>query len=111
MSAVKRGIEAGHLRQVGLGRRDRADAGETVRLMQWRERTERLELAEHRGSDAHRRREFGAAMHDAVADPEQRRPVAEMLAQPAADHAKERVVTGLRIVWKPAVDQHFALGV
>ena len=36
MAAVKSGIEACHLRQVGLDRGDRADAGEIVRLMQWR---------------------------------------------------------------------------
>jgi hypothetical protein len=108
MAAVERGIEAGHLRQLRLDRGDRPDAAEIVRLMQRRERTERLELGEHRGRDAHWRCELGAAMHDAVTDPEQGRPVTEMLAQPAADHAKERVVTGARLVRKPAVDQYFA---
>ena len=88
MAAVERGIEAGDLRQVGLDRGDRADAGEIVRLMQRRERAERLEPGEHRGIDAHRRRVVDAAVHHPVADAEQRR-VAEMLAQPAAEHAKE----------------------
>ena len=51
MAAVEGGIEAGDLRQVGLDRGDRADAGEIVRLMQRRERTERLEPGEHRRID------------------------------------------------------------
>ena len=111
MAAVERGIEAGHLRQVGLDRGDRADAGEIVRLMQRRQRAERLELGEHRRIDAHRRGEVDAAMHHAVTDAEQRRPVAEMLAQPAADHAKERGVARAAIVGPAAIDQHLTVGI
>ena len=55
VTAVKGGIEAGDLRQVGLHGGDRADAGEIVRLMQRRERTERLQPGEHSRIDAHRR--------------------------------------------------------
>jgi hypothetical protein len=70
MAAVKRGIEARHLREIGLSRGDRADASEIVRLMQRRQRTERLELGDRRGTDAHRRRELDAAMHHPVTDAE-----------------------------------------
>ena len=106
MAAVESGIEAGHLRQVGLDRGDRADAGEIVRLMQWRQRTQRLQLGEHSRIDANRRGVVDPAMHHPVADAEQRRPVAEMLAQPAADHAKELGVARAAIVGPAPLDQH-----
>ena len=111
MTAVERGVEAGHLRQVGLDRGDRADAGEIVRLMQRRERTERLQLGEHRRTDAHRRHEVDTAMHHPVTDAEQRRPIAEMLAQPAADHAEELAMTRAALVGPAPIDQHPAVGV
>ena len=111
MAAVEGGIEAGDLRQLGLDRGDRADAGEIVRLMQRRQRAERLEPGEHRRIDAHRRRVVDAAMHHPVADAEQRRSVAEVLAQPAADHAEELGVARAAIVGPAPVDEHLTVGV
>ena len=71
MAAVEGGVEAGDLRQVGVERGDRTDPCEIVRLMQGRERAERLEIGEHPGIDAHRCCVMDAAMHHPVADGEQ----------------------------------------
>ena len=45
-------------------------------------------------------------MHHPVTHAEQRRPVAEMLAQPAADHAKELGVARAAIVGPAPLDEH-----
>ena len=52
---VECGIEAGHLNEVGYPRRDRADGGKIVRLVQGRERHQSIERFEHRRTHPHRR--------------------------------------------------------
>ena len=45
-SAVKGGIEARYLRQFGIERHRHLDRREIVRLVQWRERHQRLQLSQ-----------------------------------------------------------------
>jgi hypothetical protein len=97
---MERRVEAGDLRQVGVDRGDRADAGEIVRLMERRQRAERLQPGEHGRIDAHRCRIVDAAMHHAVADAEQP-GLAEKLPQPAPEHP-ERPIMVERPVRRPA---------
>ena len=52
VAAVEGGVEAGDLRQVGVDRRDEADGGEVVRLVQRRQRLERGQPGEDVGVDA-----------------------------------------------------------
>ncbi len=77
--------------------------------MQRRQRAQLVELGEHGVVDPHRRRELGAAMHHPVADAYQP-GLAQLLAQPVAEHAKERGVVHARVLPAP-VDQHLAVGV
>ena len=59
---MKCGVEAGDLRNLGNRRSHRADRRDMVRLMQWRERGERLKRGDHPVIDNHRFHEFAAAM-------------------------------------------------
>ena len=61
-------VEARDLRQGGRLFEERADRCKVVRLVQWRQRHEFLELRKHRRIDAHRLTVFDAAMDHAVAD-------------------------------------------
>ena len=75
--AMERGVEARdlrHLRQLGEQHLDRL---EREGLMQRRERNVALEIRQHRGVDAHRRRVPGSAMHHAV-DHRRGRPSARL---------------------------------
>ena len=65
---VKGGIEASDLGKVWRQRGNGADRGQIVRLMERRERAERVELGEEGGIDTARRGETHPAMHDAVPD-------------------------------------------
>src|SRR5215472_11765054 len=68
MIAVKGGVEAGHLRQLGRIRENRSDRREIVRLVQWSERHVALQSSEHLGIYQNRATVIRAAMDDAVAD-------------------------------------------
>lgn len=107
---MERGVEAGDLRQPGQRRRDRPDAGEVVRLMERRQRAERVEPGEHRIVDPNRRAEIGAAVDHPVTDPEQA-AVAEELAYPLAEDPEVALVTGLPIVGPALLGEHPARGI
>ena len=85
VAAVEGGVEAGDLRQARVDRRDDADGGEVVRLVQRRQRLERGQAGEDVGVDAHRAVEVGAAVDDAVADG------AELDAAEAGEPAAQRL--------------------
>ena len=111
MAAVERGIEAGDLRQVGLDCGDGADAGEIVRLMQRRQRDRALPAwRAHAGSTRTGAAIVDAAMHYPMTDAEQV-GVAEVLAQPVADHAEELGMARAAIVGPAPVDQEPTFGV
>src|SRR5919106_6317843 len=61
------------------------------RLMQGRQRAERVEFRQHRVVDPHRRCELRTAMHDTVAHTAQRE-VALLRAQPVAELAEEGLI-------------------
>ncbi len=65
------GVEAGDLRQVRPRRGDGADRRQVVRLVQRRQRHQRVERGQQRVGDARGARVVRAAMHDAMADGEQ----------------------------------------
>jgi hypothetical protein len=67
-SAVKGSIEACHLRQFGIEAHRHLDGREVVRLVQWCQRHQRLQLGDQFGSDAGRSRVMEAAMDDAMAE-------------------------------------------
>ena len=67
---MERGIEAGDLRDVGRRRGDERDGREIVRLVQRRQRHQRLERGHDARIDPDRRGEFGAAVDDAMAERE-----------------------------------------
>ena len=85
VAAMKRGIEAGDLRQIGKALEQRADRREIVRLVQRRQRNVALEIVRARrasirtGSVVLR-----SAMHDAMAD----RGGLELLLSHAAMHPR-----------------------
>jgi hypothetical protein len=109
MGAVKGGIEAGDLWQVGLRRGDRADAGEVVRLVQGRERAEPFEPVEHRIVDPHAGGELRATVHHAVADAGEI-GIAKMLAQPVDQRSEEGGVIHASVL-PAAVGQLLSAGV
>ena len=65
---MKRGIEAGDLRQLRPALEQQADRREVVRLMQRRERHELFEHGDDIGVEPHRLRILHAAVHHPVAD-------------------------------------------
>jgi hypothetical protein len=65
---MKRGVEAGYLQDARLQHGADAHSRQVMRLMQRGERLQFGQLLHHPMVDADRRREDGAAMHDAVAD-------------------------------------------
>jgi hypothetical protein len=68
LAGMKRGIEAGDLRNVRLEFGNCADRFEIVRLMQRRQRNESIKLAQHVGRDTDRLRISHSAVHHAMAD-------------------------------------------
>src|SRR4051812_27331051 len=65
---MKSGIEACNLRQLGGAPRQRPDGRQVVRLMQGRQRNERLELGERSRVDEHGVGEARAPMDDSMPD-------------------------------------------
>ena len=78
--AVKRSVEASYLRQVRQHGGSGANRGQVVRLVQRRERDEFLERRQHLCIDAHRLGVVKSAVHDTVADSDER-VVCELLLQ------------------------------
>lgn len=68
MRAMKRGIEAGDLRQIRPARKHRTYRRQIVGLVQRRERNVTLEMREHLRVDQDRSIVFGTAVNNAVAD-------------------------------------------
>ena len=93
---MERGIEAGHLRQVGPAPEEHPDRREIVRLMQRRERHELLELRHDRGVHPHRRRVLGAAVDDPMADRRETVSGAVRRLQPVEDVRERAIVSHLR---------------
>jgi len=77
---VEGGVEAGHLREVGIAGAQGADGGQGVGLVQRRERDERLEGRHHGLVQADRAREGAPAVHHPVPHARQLVPV-ELLAE------------------------------
>ena len=67
---MERGVEAGDLRDVGRRRGNELDGREIVRLVQRRQRHQLFERGHDARIDADRRREFSAAVDDAMAERE-----------------------------------------
>ena len=66
MRAMKRGVEAGDLRQAGTTQQESLDQCQAVRLMQGRKRHELVEQREDMRVDHHRCGEMGSTMHDTM---------------------------------------------
>ena len=86
---MESGVEAGDLRRRREGLHRRLDPGEIVRLVQRRERNEPLKLRDRGLVDQHRLDEIRPAVHDAMADRDDRRVVAR-LPEPAENGAHRR---------------------
>ena len=67
---VERGVKAGHLRQVRIEGHRHLDGREIVRLVQRGQRHQLFECGHDARIDADRRREFSAAVDDAMAERE-----------------------------------------
>jgi hypothetical protein len=80
-SAVKCGIETRYLRQFGIEAQCHLDGSKIMRLMQRRERHQRLEFGQQLSGHARRSRMMQAAMDDTVAE-RRERPVTELLSGP-----------------------------
>ena len=63
---VKRRVKACNLRQIGPQACKCFDGSKIARLMQGRQRAQRMQRREHRGIDAYRCRELFGTMHNAV---------------------------------------------
>ena len=90
------GVEAGDLRYVGEGGRERAYAGDVVRLVQRREAGQRLQTRDHLVIDDHAASIIATAVHDAVCDCA-RRCERELVGQQRAqrcERIQERIITG-----------------
>ncbi|MCY1227866.1 hypothetical protein D9M72_401560 [compost metagenome] len=109
MAGVEGGVEAGHLQQVRHGFAHGADRGQVMRLVQRRQRHQRLQFRDHVVVDAHGLREVGAAMHHAMADRHRR-----IVAQPDAEHQPHQpeggVVVGHLRLREGLVGDHAAVG-
>ena len=79
--AVKRGVEACHLRQVGIEFQRHLDRREIVRLVQGGQRHQGVEFGQEFRRDQHRLGMAQPAMDDAVAERRQP-PAAELLPRP-----------------------------
>src|SRR4051812_6532634 len=86
---VEAGVEAGALRYVRQPLGARRDGGQVVRLMERRQRHERLQIVEHRWRDDNRCGVARAAVDDAVADAEHSRAV-KARAQPRREKLQRR---------------------
>ena len=91
VAAMESGIEAGDLRRRREGLHRRLDPGEVVRLVQRRERNEPLKRRDHGLVDQLRLHEIRPAVHDAMADRDDRRIVAR-LPEPAENGAHRGVM-------------------
>ena len=97
VAAVKRGVEAGHLRRPREGDTRRVDAGQIVRLVQRRQRHQGFELGPAVVVDHDRLDMLGPAMHHAMADGRDL-AVREAQAQPVQHALQGMAVVGHRAV-------------
>ncbi|MOA37871.1 hypothetical protein D3C78_1595000 [compost metagenome] len=72
MTAVKRRVEARHLRYPGAAFTNHADGRQVVGLMQRRQRRERIQLGQHGIVHQHRFGQVRPAMHHAVSHRQRR---------------------------------------
>src|SRR5271156_3458187 len=78
-------IKTRDLRHAGRGDRNRADRGDVVGLMQWRQWNQGLERRDHSLIDHHRLRKLAAAMNDAMTDTGKTRGAAEIGDEPVIE--------------------------
>ncbi len=92
LRAMKRGIEAGDLRNVRGDATNCTDGADVMGLVQWRERRERLEIGEHPVGDQRWRGIGKPAMHNAVADAGEAGLAADMGREPVVDSCNGAVM-------------------
>ena len=91
---MERGVEAGHLRQLGPPFGDDADGQQVVRLVQRRQRHQLGERVERGRVEAHWRGVLGAAVHHPVTDRDQLH-IADVRLQPI-----EQELQGTSVCWR-----------
>ena len=91
LGGVERGVEARHLRQIGIARGQGADRHQVDGLVQRRQRHQALERREHLVGDPHGLGEPLAAVDDPVSDPGERGP-REVPVNPGADRCDRALV-------------------
>ena len=102
---VERGVEARNLREIRRTLGEQSDGREVVRLVEWGERHERLELPEEVSVDARGRGVREPAVHHAVADAEQFVP-----GEPAPQERQQMIERGSVTEFLPGVFRFDAPG-
>ena len=97
LGAMERGVEAGHLGQLGCALHQRPDRGEVVRLVQGRERNVLFQRREHGCIDANGSGVGKPAVDDAVADADEAL-FAQLVAEEREQMVERAVVTQGRAV-------------
>src|SRR5215470_10902872 len=108
---MKRRVEAGDLAHPRPALTHAANRRERLRLVQRRQRRERLEVRQHCVIDDDGARPARPAVHDPVADGDRRR-AAELGVEPAShDGERARVIAGARgLLWRGVADHEPRLG-